>query len=880
MKFKNYFSILFLLLYNVTCYSQYEVGEFSGESNVNEMGAATYSLPFDIPSGINGLQPSLGIVYNSQSGNGIAGMGTSLLGLSVISRTPKDIFHDGTAKGISYSTTDAYTKNGARLLLKSGSEGMSGSVYCTEGMPYNNITLMGSGQSQYFIAEQADGSKAYYGTNTIFPITDEPTAWYLDKVVDVYGNTITYNYTRHGSCVYISTIVYGTNETTATNFSATISFEYEGRIDTIKSAHRGITCNLSRRLKTVTIQTTQGTSSTTWYKYKFSYMYLDSFSRLDKITKSYENSDLPPITFTWSKLTGFSLGRTGLQNFGTLVAYNGTTNIDITGTDKVNQYFFTGNFLANEKEDIVLATFYNNYTYLNVYEYQSNGTFRLRANNDIAADSIDFRQLGNYVGDLDGDGYSEIIMPCTSTDSFKIYASTDIRWQNASGNAVYPAGSNYSRPLTKVFSEKITSFSPCTPIHTLGDFYNCGRSQIIYVETQLNPSMRYTCKLLMKNTDGTQSVSSFNMYVPNAPRRLIASDFNGDGLQDLLVLQRTGYQIYINQGSAAGTMPFVETAKVYGGDLCEVQNVLTGDFNGDGMLDFLTEAEHDDNWYFYFGNGNGTFTKKLACSLPNCTDKSYTERDNNKLQCYVTDFDNDGKQDVIMTKAFYEKKTQLFPKKEWGEYKETYTYWMKSTGYSLIQQKRTTTSNVNDALPAHFVAGDFDGDGFIEYIKYGGDILNATTTTSNWNFYKNSTLTPASNKITKISTPNHGTETIFSYASLADGNVYTKGANSQYPLLDVTLPIHVVKRTTLKAGGWTNTKDYTYSGLRIHLQGRGLLGFTTTSVYDQNSDTRITNTITSLDTDFYIPTGICSSTQTAETTSSCLTTISVNRRNS
>lgn len=866
-----------LFLCGVSAHAQYEIGDMGGVFNVSEMGAATYSLPFDLPEGINGMKPSLGLVYNSQGGNGVAGMGMSISGLSVISRTPKDIFHDGTAKGISYTTADAYAKDGVRLLLKSGSNGNSGAIYSVEGLPYDDITLMGSGQSQSFVANLPDGSKAYYGTKTIFPVTTAPSLWYLDKVVDVYGNTVTYNYSKSGNCVYLTSVTYGTNESVGTNFSASVVFNYENRSDTVKSIHRAYKCNMSRRLKSVVVKTTQNSTSTTWYTYNLAYQYTDGFSRLKTVTKTYESAQLPPVTFTWQGMSGFSLTRTAIKKFGDIVAKDdkGVYQSITGGEDRLNQYFFAGNFLGNGKSDIVVATPYKDYTYFNIYEYGDDGIFRAKSNNEVKADPIDYHQLGNYVGDVDGDGQSEIIMPCTSNGYFGVYVSDKMKWRDPIAiSGAYPAGANNSQPLDKIFSEKLVV--NCKPIHTIGDFYNCGRMQVIYVETE--PYNReYTCKILMKKADGTKTVSSFKMYVPNAPRRLIASDFNGDGLPDLMVVNRTGYQIYINQGVAEGEMPFLETEQVYGSEVCEVQNVQTGDFNGDGVLDFLIESKGDDNWYFCFGNGNGKFTKKLACNLPDCTDKDYTERDNDKLHCYVTDFNNDGKSDVIIVKAFYKKKKSWGS--VWGEYQETYTYWMRSTGNSLAVQKKTTTSNVNDASPAHFTVGDFDGDGFEEIITFGNDLLGRSTSLSAWNLYDNKNLTAASNKISKISTSNYGTETLLTYASLYDKTVYTKGTDSKFPLVDVTLPIHVVKQSTQNVGGWSYVMDYSYAGLRIHLRGRGMLGFKSTTTYDEGTDKRETRTVNSLDANWFIPKEITTTTKIIDSESSVKTTISINKRN-
>lgn len=65
------------------------------------------------------------------------------------------------------------------------------------------------------------------------------------------------------------------------------------------------------------------------------------------------------------------------------------------------------------------------------------------------------------------------------------------------------------------------------------------------------------------------------------------------------------------------------------------------------------------DWYFAMNNGNGTFTKQLACSL-GVYDQDFTEKDDSRFNCQVYDFDLDGKSDVVITKAMYDKKVAFF----------------------------------------------------------------------------------------------------------------------------------------------------------------------------------------------------------------------------
>lgn len=79
------------------------VGTPVGSLSVNESGAAVYTIPFDISPSGTGLDPKIGLSYNSQqAGYGNAGYGISITGLSCITRTGKDIYHDGMMQKVRY----------------------------------------------------------------------------------------------------------------------------------------------------------------------------------------------------------------------------------------------------------------------------------------------------------------------------------------------------------------------------------------------------------------------------------------------------------------------------------------------------------------------------------------------------------------------------------------------------------------------------------------------------------------------------------------------------------------------------------------------------------------------------------------------------------
>ena len=46
------------------------------------------------------------------------------------------------------------------------------------------------------------------------------------------------------------------------------------------------------------------------------------------------------------------------------------------------------------------------------------------------------------------------------------------------------------------------------------------------------------------------------------------------------------------------------------------ESITAGDFNGDGLTDFLSNAPGSDEWYYHLNDGDGTFSVQLACTLP------------------------------------------------------------------------------------------------------------------------------------------------------------------------------------------------------------------------------------------------------------------------
>ena len=138
------------------------VGKTEGSFSVSPTGAATYTIPIKVQSGLSDFVPNISLVYSSQSGNGIAGMGFSISGLSAISIVPRSAYFDGHAEAIYTGEDNAFALDGQRLLLIEGPNGQTDATYRTENEQYNLISITASQNGTP--ATPADTATACAGT--------------------------------------------------------------------------------------------------------------------------------------------------------------------------------------------------------------------------------------------------------------------------------------------------------------------------------------------------------------------------------------------------------------------------------------------------------------------------------------------------------------------------------------------------------------------------------------------------------------------------------------------------------------------------------------------------------------------------------------------
>ncbi|MEL5903688.1 RHS repeat-associated core domain-containing protein [Elizabethkingia anophelis subsp. anophelis] len=207
----------------------------TGQIDVNGGGQLQYTLPIALPPGVKSVAPQINLMYDSGSGNGIAGYGWNISGITAISRMGKTIEKDGEVKGIQLDYSDFYQFNGQRLILKSGEYGKDGAEYVTE--KYSNIKIKSVGTNsgmngpRYFEVTFEDGSQAWYGRtpsgNTeMEQYAATPVEYNIVKWIDAQGNYITYKYVQGDRVAIIYSIEWGGNKTAGTPHFNKIDFNY------------------------------------------------------------------------------------------------------------------------------------------------------------------------------------------------------------------------------------------------------------------------------------------------------------------------------------------------------------------------------------------------------------------------------------------------------------------------------------------------------------------------------------------------------------------------------------------------------------------------------------------------------------------------------
>ena len=602
------------------------VGALGGTIDVGLMGAAIYSIPLELPAGINGMQPNLSLTYNSQAGNGLLGWGWDIAGLSQIERTGRTRYHDGITGSVTMDDeTDRFMLDGVRLIAvtnhtdsveyKKEQDDMSKIMAYYEWLAAPGREHVGPFLTiSHFKVWRNDGLLLEYGCTEDSRQTLQTTGpmalrWLLKRVSDRNGNTIIYHYeilSNTGEC-YISSIDY-TEHTSdgivTVNPEFTISFNY--RNDTRHDYDfQYIAGNIIQNKKLLDYLIVNSNSSNKELE-RYSFQY-----RIDTIERSYGTVNMHNrlIEVGFEK-NGVSINPTKIQ----WTSY-GDNNVllskRIEDTAIYNNFPFVGDFNGDGYSDLAVVPHMDSVYFHNVdvnfFMNSPSNPGYFTHNNALTLHNIDKRLDWIYPVDLNDDGLDELVacfydsIPATGNESMSV-----VIFENMGGSC---------------FENRDTiHLSTGRYILRTGDFLGNGKSQLLLVPVQSLLSIAFP-KLVYHDGDIFQKATSTMPLL--LVRDVEVGDFNGDDRTEVLVVMDNSSSIC----SLELTGTFLEYHTLFNTNeinhASRWNSVFPGDFNGDGKTDLLyndiiQKQNNSNRWRVFYSTGtsfSSTGSVYIDCNL-------------------------------------------------------------------------------------------------------------------------------------------------------------------------------------------------------------------------------------------------------------------------
>lgn len=575
------------------------IPSIKGEMNVNEIGGLTYMLPIEVMKGMNNFQPNLALGYNSQSGNGQSGWGWNIVGISLITQGGKSKYIDGITIGNQFNAQDPYYLDGQRLIQTSST------TFETEKYSKIKITKNAVGAEYSFIIQYTDGKIANY-------IELVSGQHYISKLVDALGNEIHYSYIVTNYVPVLTKISYG--GTSVSNDKFFVNFNYGNRLVPIKSYRNGLQYISSKILNNITITSTYLTANSGLFrKYILTYDYIQSNTVERLIEIKVENESgvvLKPLKFGYNTSTSASVG---FKRFPSkfpvgYIGYGGLHSVIGLGSVAVGDFFGDGDItpiyevkygeneysLFNSKSGSIIEQGYS----------QSKNLYTGRAlfDNKISENDVLISSKTEYLGTTVS---TSLVTGLIDKLTFTVMGLAPAKTKTVVINL--PGGFKQDQPIQHpyVFSNFSWAQPPTNTNNSSvyfrdkkerkilsGDFNNDALFDIIILEhDNLSRQQKiYFCEI-GKAGNGTTTlipieISSSAIIFDN---NFYQIEFDGDGVPEILAVSKNTATLSVYKfNSVDNTLTVIPNVLNSLSNFSSKTPLLFGDYNGDGLTDFIT----------------------------------------------------------------------------------------------------------------------------------------------------------------------------------------------------------------------------------------------------------------------------------------------------
>lgn len=598
--------------------------KLGGEFSVSASGAAVYRIPIQLPPGIAGMEPQLALLYNSQAGNGIMGMGWSVEGLSAITRCAKSMATDGVHGAITHTPEDRFCMDGQRLVNIAGDYGAAGSEYRTEIDSFSKVMANAAAADNVANGPQSFTVKTKAGLTLEYGNTDDSRIdihaggvvriWALSKVIDAKGNGISYAYNKDSANgeFNISAITYAGDRK--------VTFEYETRPDILNVLEAGAKIRQSVRLARLRAFLAEHEHQV------LEITYSEESSSLASLPKSIKRCSSQACTLDtslqWSSpgspdfAGAIWKGHSGGKENNALGDFNGdglTDMIGYTGEGGVwHVCLSTGAGFNCEpwsgheagQQNNAFGDF-NGDGLTDMAGYTgSDGVWQVCLSTGSGFNCSQWSahargQNNNFVGDFNGDGQ----------DDMAAYTGNGEGWDVCLSNGT---GFNCSSWTGHAEGQGKT---------TLGDFNGDGLIDMVggpdwngIVKTCLSTGTGFNC----------------SPWVVSGDTPLFSGDFNGDGRTDFIrdIPNLGAWLVCLSTGVG------FDCSSIWGGHRGGSGNNIVGDFNGDGRTDMAGYTGSAGIWDVCLSTGSG-----FSCT-------AWTGHEGGPGNNAVGDFNGDGRSDI------------------------------------------------------------------------------------------------------------------------------------------------------------------------------------------------------------------------------------------
>lgn len=800
-----------------------EVGDIPFQTNTTPMGALTYTVPIECFQNPKGLQPNISLVYNSMAGNGIAGMGWSISGLSSISRVNSSQYYDGEVKALNLSTDCAFVLDGIRLVKKKGTDDL-----VTE---QGNIIVRP--YKKYFEVFYPNGNKATYGFND--DLNTRRISFPITRMEDQNGNYIEYKYTQdsfetimgetaYHEIYYIEAIEYGVDKDM--KHSASIKFSYQKRNDVSSLFLAGALLEQTLLLKDIVSYF----KDTSLKKYELKY----NENKVNFLTELYcsaADKQLNPLIFAYGKEKEPKME----VSKRTLVDYPATIDttislipIKFSSKEPANglivmpekAFYYLGKYTTESGQKIPGFSEYNSEDVAYIYRDVLNSQDTPVKMPLLSTTSSIIRGL--YPVDYRGNGENYILVVSEKTRMWEENLSKNVfEIYNSSGGKVDSLQFDIQEKYVKPEGITANVFVSPSRSYLIGDFTGAGYESLLYIthNKDLNGHKRASTAVLV---DLKQKKLLYNQECFSvAPGSIVSAiDWDGDGKMEICYMTEDGVVIYQFNSELGLQMVGFENFFIKGPSLDSKTNkpnktVLFGDINGDGKTDILFSPPYKESggsakWPIHHSSGASDDITGGGFGSDLFSDKDDLCSFNPDYKYFLQDVDGNGLPDLVVLDT---KGTVSIYKNINGKFSGN----VEIAPQKIDHRSKLVLSRVQEANNLHPIMGVNKAE--LSLIKYS--------------------VSEKENQLMTSSLSSFGVESKYSYGSLIDKNVCTveETKTLNFPYNYLIEDIFVVKNTQTYLNDLkTSSVGYLYKNPVIHRQGLGFSGYEQITAIDNLRD--------------------------------------------